>query len=156
MDKASLPYRKGVGIILINKDKQIFVGKRIDTRVGGWQMPQGGIDDGEDPEQAVLRELEEEVGTNKVEIIASSKDWFHYDLPDDLIGKMWSGKYRGQQQKWFVLKFLGDDKDINLSTEIPEFENFKWVMPDELVDMIVSFKKELYKNITKEFKNYLF
>lgn len=150
--RADLPYRPCVGLMLINKDKRVFVAKRIDMKIGeAWQMPQGGIDDGENPRNAALRELEEEIGTNKAEIIAESKGWLSYDLPDELVPNVWGGKYRGQSQKWFALTFTGKDSDININTKHPEFSEWKWVEHTELPNLIVPFKKRLYQAIVREF-----
>lgn len=150
-----LPYRPGVGIILLNKDKLVFVGQRIDQTSEAWQMPQGGIDEGEEPHIAALRELEEEIGTNKFEIIAESQRWLDYDLPDDLVRKLWRGKYRGQRQKWYVAQFTGRDEDINLETKHPEFQQWKWIEPKLLPELIVPFKIELYKKLLEEFSHWL-
>ena len=150
-DKQSLPYRKGVGIILVNRDGLVFVAQRIDNPGPAWQMPQGGIDKGEDPHQTALRELEEEIGTAKVEIVAESDGWVRYDLPDDLIGKIWKGKYRGQEQKWFVARFVGSDADVNLETEHPEFNDWKWVPFAQTPDLIVPFKRALYDDLVARF-----
>lgn len=152
---SSLPYRLGVGIMLRNTDGKIFVAKRIDTQAEAWQMPQGGIDKGEEPQQAALRELLEETGTDKAKIIAESADWYGYDLPDALIPTVWGGKYRGQKQKWFVMQFLGADVDINIETEHPEFCEWKWAVPATLPDLIVPFKRQLYADLLAEFKGYL-
>lgn len=140
-------YRKGVGIILLNKRKEVFVGQRIDRTSESWQMPQGGIDKGETPEQAVMRELGEEVGTFKADIIYQIPEWLYYDLPADLAAKLWRGRYKGQMQKWFVLQFTGEDSDINLETEIPEFITWKWAKLEELEELIVDFKRELYREV---------
>ncbi len=145
-------YRLGVGIMLINSDKRVFVGQRADRFSDAWQMPQGGIDEGEEPLAAALRELKEEVGTNDVEIISQTKDWIHYDLPVDLIPELWGGRYRGQKQMWYLMKLNGGDEKINLLTEIPEFTTWKWVNIDDLPDVIVEFKKELYQKLVLEFK----
>jgi len=150
--KEDLPYRLCAGAVLVNGDGKVFVAKRIDTPGEAWQMPQGGIDAGENPAQAVIRELQEETGTDKAEIIAESEGWREYDLPDDLIGQLWQGRYRGQRQKWFVLRFLGDDGDIDLQAHgTPEFSAWKWVRLDEIVDLIVPFKHRLYTDIVAEF-----
>lgn len=142
--------------MLINHENKVFVAKRIDTPGDAWQMPQGGIDDGEDASVAVLRELMEETGTDKTEIITESDRWRNYDLPEDLIGKIWKGRYRGQRQKWFLLRFLGQDEDIDLEAyEAPEFSDWKWVEIDELVDLIVPFKRTLYVDIVAEFRNFV-
>ena len=149
--KDKLPYRPCVGAMLVNARGGVFVAKRIDGMADYWQMPQGGIDEGEDPAKAVMRELQEETGTSKAEIIARSEHWRTYDLPDDLIGKLWGGKYRGQRQKWFALKFLGEDSDINIEAhEIPEFSDWKWVEIDDLVNLVVPFKRALYRDIVME------
>lgn len=148
-------YRKGVGIVLLNKDKQVFVGQRIDKTSEAWQMPQGGIDEGETPQQALMRELGEEVGTNKARVIHEVDEWMYYDLPQEIASKLWNGQYKGQMQKWFVLEFLGDDSDINIATEIPEFMTWRWAFPQELTDMIVGFKRELYDNLFKRISSYI-
>ena len=152
----TLPYRPCAGIILLNSDNHVFVARRIDTKAETWQMPQGGIDPGENPRQAALRELEEEIGTNHVEILAESQGWLNYDLPDHLIGVLWGGKYRGQTQKWFAMQFLGDDADINLETTHPEFLDWKWVTPNDLPELIVPFKQQLYRDLLEEFNTILF
>jgi putative (di)nucleoside polyphosphate hydrolase len=144
---SDLPYRPCVGIMLFNRDGKVFVGKRIDQTVEGWQMPQGGIDQGETPKQAVLRELQEEVGTAKAEIIAEMDDWVTYDLPAHLIGVAFHGKYRGQRQKWFALRFTGGDGDINLTAHEPEFSAYRWVGLEELPGLIVPFKRDSYKQV---------
>ncbi|NVK19030.1 MAG: RNA pyrophosphohydrolase [Methylocystaceae bacterium] len=146
-----LGYRPCVGICLFNKEGQVFVAERIDTP-DAWQMPQGGIDKKEDPADAALRELEEEIGTNKAQIIGRTEDWLYYDLPDHLIGKVWKGKYRGQKQIWFAMDFDGTDDDINIQTQHPEFSRWKWVGLDEIVDLIVPFKRDLYQEIVLQFK----
>lgn len=148
---AHLPYRPGVGMMLVNKRDEIFVGRRIDTRSDAWQMPQGGIDEGETPEEAAMRELLEEVGSNHAEVICESKNWFYYDLPEHLVPKLWGGKYRGQKQKWFAMRFLGEDADICIETHIPEFMDWRWVELDSLPDIIVPFKRRLYQEVVKEF-----
>jgi putative (di)nucleoside polyphosphate hydrolase len=150
-DIASFPYRHGVGLVVFNPQGLVFAAKRIDTRADAWQMPQGGIDDGETPEIAALRELEEEIGTNKAEIIASSADWLTYDLPPDIAAKVWKGRYRGQKQKWFALRFTGSDSDINIHTAHPEFDEWRWVRFDDLVELIVPFKRDLYRAVVAEF-----
>jgi putative (di)nucleoside polyphosphate hydrolase len=151
--KDKLPYRPCVGAMLVNDEAMVFVARRIDTPGDAWQMPQGGIDDGEDPPRAVLRELMEETGTGKAEIIAESDRWREYDLPDELIGKLWGGKYRGQRQKWFVLRFSGEDGDIDLEAHgTPEFSHWKWAAIDDIVDLIVPFKRTLYADIVAEFR----
>jgi putative (di)nucleoside polyphosphate hydrolase len=144
---SDLPYRPCVGIMLFNRHGEVFVGKRIDQTVEGWQMPQGGIDKGESPKQAALRELKEEVGTDKAEIISEMEDWITYDLPKHLIGVAFHGKYRGQKQKWFALRFTGEDGDIDLTTHEPEFSAFRWVDLKTLPSLIVPFKRDTYKAV---------
>jgi len=146
-----LPYRNGVGIMIFNDQKKIFVGKRIDNQEA-WQMPQGGVDRDEDFETAAKRELFEETGIQSVRIVQISKQEFIYDLPNHLLGKIWKGKYKGQKQKWFLMKFLGPDSEINISQKHPEFNEWKWVDLDELPRLIVPFKKKLYVSIIKEFR----
>jgi putative (di)nucleoside polyphosphate hydrolase len=154
VDPATLPYRPCVGVMLVNRDGLVFVGQRIDNKEGdAWQMPQGGIDPGEDIEGAALRELEEETGVKAdlIQILARSKKEYFYDLPEELIGKLWGGKYRGQRQIWFVARFLGVEADINIATKHPEFNAWRWTSPDTLVDLIVPFKKKLYRDVVAEF-----
>ena len=150
-------YRPNVGMMIINQKKEIFVGKRIDHPSNFWQMPQGGIDAQEIPSIAALREMEEEVGIkkNKVDLLTESKDWYYYSIPSDLAKTLWKGKYKGQRQKWFLYKFKGTDKDINIHTEHPEFSDYKWVTKDFLVPNIVPFKKKIYEKLLLEFKDYL-
>jgi putative (di)nucleoside polyphosphate hydrolase len=155
---AHLPYRQGVGVMLLNQQNQVFVARRIDMVAEAWQMPQGGIDDGENPERAVYRELEEEtsISADKVTLLARGKTPFAYDLPDDLAPLFWQGKYRGQSQYWYVMRFLPDnDAVINLATEHPEFSEYKWVKPADLPDLIVSFKRDLYQDLLTEFSEFL-
>lgn len=153
MDVTSLPYRPCVGVMLINSDNKVFVGQRLDQIAEAWQMPQGGIDPGEEPEATAFRELREEIGTDKAEIVAQSRDWLTYDLPADLVGRMWKGRYRGQRQKWFAMRFLGDDRDIDLATHEPEFMAWRWIEPDLLPEVIVPFKRDLYIRIVAEFRH---
>ena len=150
-----LPYRLNVGIMVISKVGYIFVAQRLDHNSDAWQMPQGGIDPNEETEAAALRELEEETGiaAKKVKIIAESKDWIPYELPAELIPKLWNGKYRGQKQKWYLMEFLGEDKDINIETSHPEFSAWKWIAPKELPDAIVPFKRNVYLRILEEFQD---
>ncbi|HSV29609.1 MAG TPA: RNA pyrophosphohydrolase [Candidatus Omnitrophota bacterium] len=145
------PYRKGVGIVLQNRDGLVFVARRIDTKADAWQFPQGGIDDGEDPRTAALRELEEEIGTAKAEIVAESRDWLSYDLPRDVADKCWKGRFRGQAQKWFLLRFLGSDADIDIATEHPEFSEWRWMALADVPSVIVPFKRDLYERVVEEF-----
>ena len=150
----NLPYRSNVGIMLINDDGHVFVGKRLDNNQNAWQMPQGGIDCDEDPQSAAYRELLEETGIEQenVKFLAKSSKWLLYDLPEDLIPKLWDGKYRGQKQKWFLFKFLGTNRDINISTEHPEFSNWKWMPKENLLEEIVPFKKSVYESVLREFE----
>ena len=150
-----LPYRSNVGIMMVNEKGDVFVGQRLDNNQNAWQMPQGGIDAGEDPETAAYRELLEETGVKKQDIrfVASSSQWLSYDLPEDLIPILWNGKFRGQKQKWFLFKFLGEDGDINIATKHPEFSKWKWISKENLLKEIVPFKKSVYENVLKEFKN---
>ena len=145
--ESDLPYRPCVGIMLFNADGKVFVGNRLDQTVESWQMPQGGIDKGETPKEAVLRELKEEVGTKKAEIIAEMDDWVTYDLPEHLIGVAWHGKYKGQRQKWFALRFTGKESDIDLTAHDPEFSSYRWVSLQELPDLIVPFKRQTYRAV---------
>jgi putative (di)nucleoside polyphosphate hydrolase len=150
---ASRPYRLGVGMMLLNRKGEVFVARRIDQTAEAWQMPQGGIDPGEDPRAAALRELEEEIGTNRAEIIGESRDWLSYDLPVDLADKVWQGRYRGQKQKWFALRFVGTDQDIDLATAHPEFDEWRWIGMPALPDVIVPFKRALYQQVVAEFRH---
>jgi putative (di)nucleoside polyphosphate hydrolase len=146
------PYRRGVGIALINAQGFVFVGQRFDSAEPAWQMPQGGIDTGEEPRAAALREMLEEIGTDKAEIIAETSDWVRYDLPLDVSKKIWKGKYRGQEQKWYLMKFLGTDSDINIVTAHPEFSQWKWLPFAELPNVIVGFKRDIYVQVVKAFQ----
>ena len=150
----NLPYRKGVGMMVFNDDKKIFVGKRIDNQKA-WQMPQGGVDENEDCFSAARRELYEETGIQSIRVIEKSKEKYTYDLPEYLLGKLWKGKYKGQKQRWFLIKFLGPDSEINLNQKYPEFNEWKWVDIDELSNLIVPFKKELYLSVIKEFQSFI-
>jgi putative (di)nucleoside polyphosphate hydrolase len=152
---ASLPYRPGVGIMLVNDEGKVFVGKRLDMTSEAWQMPQGGVDAGESPFVAAKRELKEETGTDKAEPLAESRDWYSYDLPENLIPQIWGGRFRGQKQKWFLMRFTGKDGDINIHTENPEFTEWKWAEPKMLPSLIVPFKKKLYADLVREFSAYL-
>ena len=150
---AHLPYRPGVGIMLLNAEGLVFVARRIDTTAEAWQMPQGGIDEGEDPRTAALRELGEEVGTNDVTILGQSADWYCYDLPDELVPVIWKGKYRGQKQQWFVMRLNAPDSAINIATEHPEFSEWKWIPLAQLPEVIVPFKRDLYAALVAEFQH---
>ena len=152
MIKNDLAYRPCVGIVLIKKGK-IFAGQRLDYKSSAWQMPQGGIEDNESPKDAAFRELKEETGIKKkhIKIISESKNWLRYDLPEELISKLWNGKFVGQKQKWFAMEFFGSDTDININTKFPEFSQWKWMTADQLINSIVPFKKNVYKKILTKF-----
>jgi putative (di)nucleoside polyphosphate hydrolase len=154
---SKLPYRPCVGLMLVNSANEVFVGQRIDRNMDAWQMPQGGVDKGEAPEAAALRELEEETGITPdlVEIIATSASWHPYELPHELVPKLWKGKYRGQEQKWFLLRYKGGDDQVNIETEHQEFSKWRWLPVAELVDNIVPFKREVYVAVLDEFEEYL-
>ena len=145
-----LPLRIGVGIILLNDKNNVFVGKRIDNPKNSWQMPQGGVEENEDFLQAAKRELEEETGVKSVKLIKELDGWFKYDLPEYLLGKLWKGKYRGQKQKWFVMKFLGKSSEINVKTKNPEFFEWKWIELSKLPNIAVHFKVDIYRKIKEE------
>jgi len=147
-------YRPAVGMMILNAENKVFVGQRIDNKGVAWQMPQGGISPHEDADQAMLRELEEEIGTRDVEIIVKSKTWYKYDLPPEIAARLWSGKFKGQRQIWYVLRFRGKDSDININTYRPEFYAWKWVETKELLDLVVPFKRKLYERILKELWGY--
>ncbi|MSO75023.1 MAG: RNA pyrophosphohydrolase [Alphaproteobacteria bacterium] len=151
------PYRQGVGIMLINPERRIFAGRRLDRFLEAWQMPQGGIDEGEAPLAAALRELEEETGIGPalVEVLVESRDWLSYDLPVDLVDSAWNGRYRGQQQKWFAVRFLGRDSDVKLETAHQEFGTWRWTSTAELMASIVDFKRPLYELVLREFARHL-
>ena len=148
-------YRAGVGVMLLDRRSLVFVGRRIDTAGENWQMPQGGIDKGESPRQAARRELKEEAGTDKAEILAESAGWLTYDVPREIAGRLWRGRYRGQMQKWFAMRFTGEDRDIDLNTHHPEFDAWKWIAPAELPRLIVPFKRQLYLDVLREFEGLL-
>lgn len=155
-DFSSLPYRPCVGVMLVNADGKVFVGKRIDNREGDWwQMPQGGVDEGEDLEEAAYRELEEETGLDRrsATLLSSTREELLYDLPAALIGKLWGGRYRGQRQTWYLARFEGTDEDIDLAAHhSPEFSEWKWIDPDLLPELIVPFKKRVYRSVLEEFR----
>ena len=152
MNNQNLPMRIGVGIIILNNENKIFVGKRKDNSEDKWQMPQGGVEEGENFLTAMKRELFEETSIKNIKIIKKIEKMYEYELPESLAGIIWKGKYRGQKQKWFITKFLGDDKEINLYTEYPEFVEWKWIEAKQLPDVIVDFKKKLYLDLLKEIK----
>ena len=149
---SDLPYRPCVGIMLINHHGKVFAGKRIDQTVEGWQMPQGGIDEGESPRDAAMRELMEEAGTDKAEIVAELPEWLTYDLPAHLVGVAFHGKYKGQKQKWFLMRFTGRDNDIDLYAHEPEFSDWKWFELDEIPGLIVPFKRPTYEAVIAGFR----
>ena len=150
MANNQLPMRTGVGIIVLNNNNQVFVGKRKDNPGDKWQMPQGGVDKGEDFITAMRRELIEETSIKNIKILKEIQNMYQYELPKNLVGIIWRGKFRGQRQKWFITKFLGKDDEINLDTQHPEFIDWKWIDPKDLPEVIVDFKKELYLNLLKE------
>ena len=152
---SKLPMRNGVGIIVLNNENKVFVGKRKDNPVDRWQMPQGGINKNETPFNAMKRELEEETSITKIKILKEIESWLEYELPPNLLGKIWKGKYRGQKQKWFIVKFIGDENEINLKTEHPEFIEWKWIDYNTLPEVIVDFKKEVYIKLRLEIKNFI-
>ena len=157
IDRETLPYRPAAGIMLLNREGRVFVAQRLDSSLEAWQMPQGGLDEGEDPAEGALRELEEETGIRRdlVEILARAPAELLYDLPDDLLGKIWKGRFRGQVQHWFLARFLGRDEDVNIETAEPEFRAWKWAEPSELPAMIVPFKKKLYEDVLEAFAEWL-
>jgi len=150
LENKNLPLRYGVGIILLNDDNKIFVGKRIDNPENFWQMPQGGLDKNESFLHAAKRELEEETGIRNVQLIKEINGWLTYDLPKNLLGKIWGGKFRGQKQKWFIMKFIGKKEEINIKTSNPEFLEWKWIDSSKLTEVVVDFKKEIYKRLKDE------
>ena len=155
MDKDKLPMRKGVGVIILNEKNKVFVGKRKDNPIDKWQMPQGGVDKGESYLAAMQRELLEETSIKNIEILSEIEGFFEYELPANLIGIIWKGKFRGQRQKWFIAKFIGSEKEINLKTKNQEFIEWKWISPELLPDVIVEFKKEMYLALLKYLKKFI-
>ena len=149
-NRNELPLRLGVGVVLLNQKNEVFVGKRIDNPKNSWQMPQGGVDQNENFLEAAKRELEEETGIKSVKLIKELDGWFKYNLPKYLLGKLWKGKYRGQKQKWFIMKFLGKNEEINIKTEQPEFLDWKWIEPLELPKVAVDFKVNVYTKLKEE------
>jgi putative (di)nucleoside polyphosphate hydrolase len=160
VDPDTLPYRPCVGVVLIDARGMVFAGQRIDSPPGAapaWQMPQGGIDEGEKPREAAYRELWEETGVtrDKVEFVGKTHGWVTYDLPPELLGKVWGGKYRGQRQKWFLFRFKGQESDIKIANEHPEFAQWRWILADEMVESIVPFKRAVYDEVIRSFRAYL-
>ena len=153
----ALPYRPNVGLMVLNAQGHVFTGQRLDYPSAAWQMPQGGIDEGEDARAAAFRELKEETGISAemVEILAQSTDWISYDFPAELAKKLWKGGYRGQKQRWFLMRFAGPDNLIDIETEEPEFSEWRWMAPDELLDNIVPFKRGVYQQVLDEFRDFL-
>jgi putative (di)nucleoside polyphosphate hydrolase len=155
MNHRELPLRTGVGIVILNSENMVFVGKRKDNPFDKWQMPQGGVDQNEPLLVAMKRELEEETSIRNIEVLKEFNQWLEYDLPESLIGKIWQGKYRGQKQKWFIVRFIGSEKEININTRHPEFIEWKWINMNSLPDLIVNFKKHIYKDVLIELKKYI-
>ena len=153
--KDEIPLRIGVGIALLNDSNEVFVGKRIDNPEDFWQMPQGGVDENENFLDAAKRELEEETGIKNIKLIKEIEGWLTYDLPKNLLGKIWKGKYRGQKQKWFIMKFLGNNNEININTKEPEFISWRWIKPSKLPEVAVNFKINIYKKISKELSTFI-
>lgn len=155
MKQNELPLRLGVGIIVLNKENKVFVGKRRDNPINKWQMPQGGVDRGENLINAMKRELKEETSIRSIEILKELEGWTEYELPDYLLGKIWRGKYRGQKQKWFIVRFLGRDEEINLKTTHPEFIEWQWLDIENLPSVIVHFKKKVYEKLLPVIKSFI-
>lgn len=149
------PYRRGVGIVLLDARGLVFAGRRLDASLDAWQMPQGGVDEGESAQDAALRELKEEVGTTNATILAETEEWLAYDLPPGLRDRVWGGRYRGQMQKWFAMRFLGEDDEIDIATAHPEFSAWRWFEAEELLRGIVPFKRALYERVFTEFRRFL-
>lgn len=154
---ANLPYRPCVGIMLINAQGHIFAAQRLDSAIPAWQMPQGGIDEGENPGAAALRELEEEISVTPdlVAPLSETRDWLAYDLPAEIVPRIWNGCYKGQKQRWFLMRYLGRDDQINIQTAHPEFSEWRWIAADEMLDAIVPFKREIYAQVIDEFRDWL-
>ena len=155
MSTNKLPMRSGVGVIILNRDNKVFVGKRKDNPIDKWQMPQGGVEIGESYLSAMKRELYEETSIKSIKILREIDGFFEYELPKNLVGIIWKGKFRGQKQKWFIAKFIGNEKEINLKTKHPEFIEWKWIKPNDLPDVIVDFKRDMYLKILKEIKKFI-
>ena len=155
MKKINLPMRIGVGVIILNNENKVFVGKRRDNPIDKWQMPQGGLDKGEDYISAMKRELYEETSIRNIEILKEIEGFFEYELPKNFVGIIWRGKYRGQKQKWFIVRFIGKEKEINLKTKNQEFIEWKWILPNELPKVIVNFKKNMYEQLLKNIQSFI-
>ena len=155
MNKSNLPLRVGVGAIVLNSKNQVFVGKRKDNPIDKWQMPQGGVNKNEDLLAAMKRELFEETSIINIKVLKELDQWLEYELPKELLGIIWRGKYRGQKQKWFITRFVGNEKEINLNTKYPEFIEWKWIKVEELPKVIVSFKKQVYEKLLVEVKKFI-
>jgi len=155
MAHRDLPLRIGVGIVILNSKNKIFVGKRLDNPFDKWQMPQGGVDENEPLLTAMKRELKEETSIKSIEVLKEFSQWLEYELPENLIGKIWKGKYKGQKQKWFIVRFIGDEHEININTKNPEFIEWKWIDMNLLPELIVKFKKHVYEEVLVELKKYI-
>ena len=155
MNNKKLPLRNGVGVIILNKNNQVFVAKRKDNPVDRWQMPQGGIDPGETAVDACMREMAEEIGTSSAQLLCEHSEWLYYDIPLPLADRLWHGQYKGQKQKWMLLRYNGADADINIETAEPEFCEWKWLPPDKLIDLAVPFKRDVYRHILTVFKPHI-
>ncbi len=155
MNMRKLPMRTGVGVIILNKENKVFVGKRKDNPINKWQMPQGGVEKGESYLSAMKRELYEETSIESIDILREIDGFFEYELPKNLVGIIWKGKFRGQKQKWFIVKFIGNENEINLQTRKPEFIDWKWIIPDDLPKNIVDFKKKMYVELLENINNFI-